>query len=187
MNIDLYAMDEEGNSRAEEERRSRRRRQKEEKGEPVTDEDLDYDQDEVDDFNTPKDANRVYATIRKMKKRFVLRLVATLVLFGLLTYLTISLDNINLPLLTFMLPEENMRAFIGVNLAVLVLAVVLNISTVFWRAQGPLHAEAQRRRAGGCSGGGGGAPGHLSDRLSRCGQQRQCRLLLCGGGAGAGL
>ena len=131
MNIDLYAMDEEGNSRAEEERRSRRRRQKEEKGEPVTDEDLDYDQDEVDDFNTPKDANRVYATIRKMKKRFVLRLVATLVLFGLLTYLTISLDNINLPLLTFMLPEENMRAFIGVNLAVLVLAVVLNISTVF--------------------------------------------------------
>ena len=41
MNIDLYSMDEQGNSKAETERRDRRRRQKEEKGEPVVEEELD--------------------------------------------------------------------------------------------------------------------------------------------------
>ena len=41
MNIDLYSMDDQGNSRAETERRDRRRRQKEEKGEPVVEEELD--------------------------------------------------------------------------------------------------------------------------------------------------
>ena len=130
MNIDLYSMDDQGNSRAETERRDRRRRQKEEKGEPVVEEELDDLTDEVDDFNTPKDANKVYARIRKTRKGLMMRLGISVVLFGLMCYLTVSLKNINLPLLTFMLPEKNMRAFMGVNLGVLVLAVLLNISTI---------------------------------------------------------
>ena len=105
MNIDLYSMDEQGNSKAETERRDRRRRQKEEKGEPVVEEELDDLTDEVDDFNTPKDANKVYARIRKTKKGLMIRLGLSVVLFALMCYLTISLKNINLPLLTFMLPE----------------------------------------------------------------------------------
>ena len=130
MNIDLYSMDEQGNSKAETERRDRRRRQKEEKGEPVVEEELDDLTDEVDDFNTPKDANKVYARIRKTKKGLMIRLGLSVVLFALMCYLTVSLKNINLPLLTFMLPEKNMRVFMGVNLGVLVLAVLLNISTI---------------------------------------------------------
>ena len=130
MNIDLYSMDDQGNSRAETERRDRRRRQKEEKGEPVVEEELDDLTDEVDDFNTPKDANKVYARIRKTKKGLMIRLGISVVLFVLMCYLTMSLKNINLPLLTFMLPEKNMRAFMGVNLGVLVLAVLFNLSTI---------------------------------------------------------
>ena len=130
MNIDLYAMDEEGNSRAEEERRTLRRKQKEARGEPVPEDDDAYDDGDVDDFNTPRDANKVYKTIRTSKKRLTLRFVLTLVLFGVLSYLTVSLTNINLPLLTFMLPEKNMQAFMGVNLGLMVLAMLINISTV---------------------------------------------------------
>ena len=84
MNIDLYSMDEQGNSKAETERRDRRRRQKEEKGEPVVEEELDDLTDEVDDFNTPKDANKVYARIRKTKKGLMIRLGLSVVLLSLI-------------------------------------------------------------------------------------------------------
>lgn len=96
----------------------------------MVEEELDDLTDEVDDFNTPKDANKVYARIRKTKKGLMIRLGLSVVLFALMCYLTVSLKNINLPLLTFMLPEKNMRVFMGVNLGVLLLAVLLNISTI---------------------------------------------------------
>ena len=83
-------MDEQGNSKAETERRDRRRRQTEEKGEPVVEEELDDLTDEVDDFNTPKDANKVYARIRKTKKGLMIRLGLSVVLFALMCYLTVS-------------------------------------------------------------------------------------------------
>lgn len=110
----------------------------------MVEEELDDLTDEVDDFNTPKDANKVYARIRKTKKGLMIRLGLSVVLFALMCYLTVSLKNINLPLLTFMLPEKNMRVFMGVNLGVLVLAVLLNISTILGGLKALLYPPSQR-------------------------------------------
>ena len=130
MNIDLYSMDEEGNSKAEEERRQLRRKQKAAKGEPIAEDDDIDDGGDVDDFNTPRDANKVYKTISTNKKRLRLRFGFTLLLFVMLAYFTASLTNISLPLLNFMLPERNMSVFMGVNLGLMVLAMLVNISTI---------------------------------------------------------
>ncbi len=107
------------------------KREKNPPQEPENQDDLfeDFPQ-EIDDYNRPADAGAILKDIRSIKFGLFIRLFVTTFCFGWILYFAFALDNLKLPLFFFMLPDENMRAFIGTSLGLLLLSTLFCNTTV---------------------------------------------------------
>lgn len=98
--------------------------------EPILNDLEDENSPDVDDYNTPEDADRVMKDITVTRRGLVFRLIVSILSFGALTYFAFALHNVQLPLLAFMAPEVDMRMFMGVNLGILLLLTLVCNTTI---------------------------------------------------------
>ena len=84
----------------------------------------------VEEYNSPEDIESVKNHLKKLKLINIIQLIITVVIFGVLLYWGIALNNVKLPLPSFMLPEENMQMFIGMSLGFLILNTLACYSVV---------------------------------------------------------
>ena len=85
------------------------------------------DDSDIFDYNSPADRKEIEEHIKKTDLFNLIQIIITTVIFGVLAYWGVSFHNVKLPLPGFMLPEENMQMFMGMNLVLIIInALVCN-------------------------------------------------------------
>ena len=92
----------------------------------LEDEDEEEPQGEIDDFTSQKEAPAIEEDLLRQKRRLGLRFWLNLALLAVLLYLAFALNIQAMPLPDFMLPETSMRMFLGVNLGLFAILMLLN-------------------------------------------------------------
>ncbi len=82
------------------------------------------------DFDSPKDTDEIKNNLKKSQITNLVQLIITAVIFSMLLYWGISLNNTKLPLPSFMLPEVNMQIFVGISLGFLIINTLVCYSVV---------------------------------------------------------
>ncbi len=90
----------------------------------------EYDDSELDDYDSSEDKSSVVHDMRLIKMGLIIRLLLMAVVFGLSTYLAVSLTNTALNLPSFIHPESKLRYFMIANTLVAALGMLICSNTV---------------------------------------------------------
>lgn len=103
---------------------------------PVPEEPSSNSEDEeLEDYSSPKDKDAILNDIRSIKKGLLLRIVVMVVLFSLSLYLALAARDIQigdelLPLPTFIQPEVNLRAYMITSCLISAIGAVVCSNTI---------------------------------------------------------
>ncbi len=90
----------------------------------------DYDDSELDDYDSSEDKGSVIHDMRLIKMGLIVRLLLMAIVFGLSTYLAVSMTNPALNLPSFIHPESKLRYFMIANTLVAALGMLICSNTV---------------------------------------------------------